>query len=77
MTGLHVATDRNGLPLEPDDFDTATPTTIVCPDCGGVAHLITHLDAEAPLEAGEAVAYRCVDCLDRWDVIWEEPDIDQ
>ena len=55
----------------PSDDDNEIPRTIVCPDCGGVASLITHLDDEAPLAPGEAVAYRCRDCLDRWDVIWD------
>ncbi len=61
------------FPIDDDD-DTTPPSTIVCPDCGGMAHLITHLDPEAPLAPGEAVAYRCRDCLDRWDVIWDTDD---
>ena len=32
----------------------------------------TH-DEEWPLKPGEPVAYRCADCLDRWDVVWDEP----
>ena len=55
-----------------NDFDSQIPSTIVCPDCGGVAHLLTHA-VDADLEEGESVAYRCKDCLDRWDVIWDEP----
>lgn len=61
------------------------PDTIVCPDCGGIAHCISYLadrgergqgfpdDADAFTEQGEiVVAYRCSDCLDRWDVIWDD-----
>jgi hypothetical protein len=40
-----------------------------------VAHLITFLsDDEADLEPGVALAYRCGDCMERFDVIWEEDD---
>lgn len=43
--------------------------TIACMECGGSAHLITHLDAEDPVLPGDVLAYRCPDCLDRWDVV--------
>lgn len=51
------------------------PPIIVCVDCGGRAHLLTYLDDEvSPLRPGDVVAYRCEDCLDRWDI--ELPDDD-
>lgn len=44
------------------------PATIVCVDCGGQAHLLTSAD---DLEAGDVLVYRCEDCLDRWDIVYE------
>lgn len=48
------------------------PTTITCVDCGGTAHLISpprpDEDAVSGYRAGDILAYRCEDCLDRWDV---------
>jgi hypothetical protein len=51
---------------------------ITCVDCGGRAHLITRPrldpeDPEAELWApGDIVAYRCEDCLDRWDIVLDD-----
>jgi hypothetical protein len=42
--------------------------TIVCVDCGGRAHLISY-PPEDGWVAGDVVAYRCADCLDRWDLV--------
>ena len=50
------------------------PETIVCVDCGGTCHLLTHLDAREPVEAGDILSYRCTDCMDRWDVEMTEED---
>ena len=53
------------------------PETFVCVECGGTAHLISFLpDPEQgeQMEPGTPFAYRCSDCLDRFDVVWEEPD---
>jgi hypothetical protein len=51
------------------------PATIMCVDCGGTCHLLTppRIDADAAGDtighrSGDIVAYRCEDCLDRWDV---------
>ena len=52
------------------------PATIVCVECGGCAHLITHLPPDDPLEPGWPVAYRCADCMDRFDVVWESGEDD-
>ena len=49
--------------------------TIICVDCGGRCHLLTHpresldgteTDVWLP---GDIVAYRCEDCRDRWDLV--------
>ena len=54
---------------------------ITCVDCGGRAHLLTKpdIDPEAPAGAwqpGDIVAYRCSDCLDRWDIVLDDDAID-
>lgn len=38
-------------------------------DCLGVAHLISHLPEDGEVEPGTALAYRCADCLERFDVV--------
>jgi hypothetical protein len=59
--------------LEPDPV-------ITCIDCGGRAHLLTRRDIDpedagaALWEPGDIVAYRCEDCLDRWDLVLEDDD---
>jgi hypothetical protein len=46
--------------------------TIDCIECGGVAHLISYLPEEdEPFEEGYPVAYRCADCSERFDLVWE------
>ena len=50
------------------------PPTIICPDCGGMCGLLGSPPPGEEFEAGEVVAYRCADCLDRWDVVLEEDD---
>ena len=50
------------------------PDTITCIECEGVAHLLSYLPTDEDLEPGTAVAYRCEDCMDRFDVVWDEPD---
>jgi DNA-directed RNA polymerase subunit RPC12/RpoP len=48
---------------------------IVCVDCGGRCFLLSYApeDGFAP---GDVVAYRCSDCLDRWDLVLPEEDDD-
>lgn len=43
-------------------------------ECGGVANLLTHPSEDAYIEEGTSFAYRCSDCHDRFDVIWEPGD---
>lgn len=45
------------------------PETIICVECGGTAHLISFLPEDEELDPEAAVAYRCADCMDRFDVI--------
>ncbi|HEX7100074.1 MAG TPA: hypothetical protein VF377_12630 [Acidimicrobiia bacterium] len=47
------------------------PESITCVDCGGACHLITYLPEDEPIEPGTVLSYRCADCNDRWDVVWE------
>lgn len=44
------------------------PAQIVCVECGGDAFLLTHLDEGEQVEVGTVLAYRCKDCMDRWDI---------
>ncbi len=47
--------------------------TITCVECGGTAHLIS-FEPEEGFAPGDVLVYRCSDCLDRWDVVYEEPE---
>ena len=50
--------------------------TIVCVDCGGQAHLISHAPEDGQQwEPGDVATYRCADCLDRWDLVLEPDDL--
>jgi hypothetical protein len=53
--------DSQGAPLVPEQI-----TSI---DCGGRAFRLTPPPQEGDWEPGEVVAYRCEDCLDRWDLV--------
>ncbi|HLF61191.1 MAG TPA: hypothetical protein VI980_08440 [Acidimicrobiia bacterium] len=52
------------------------PPSIICVECGGTAHLISFLRSDEDVEPGTALAYRCAECLDRFDVVWEAGDGD-
>lgn len=43
------------------------PDAIDCIDCGGRCHRISFAPEEG-FAIGDVVAYRCGDCLDRWDL---------
>lgn len=52
------------------------PERITCVDCGGHCGLLTTPDTDddghpIPFSVGDVVAYRCADCLDRWDLVLE------
>jgi hypothetical protein len=51
------------------------PAVIVCVDCGGRCHLLAYTPPEEGWQPGDIVAYRCEDCLDRWDLVVPE-DVD-
>jgi hypothetical protein len=50
---------------------------IVCVDCGGRCFLLTPPPEDGSWEIDEIVAYRCEDCLDRWDLVLTEDDDDR
>lgn len=47
------------------------PATITCVECNGTAHLISFLPVDEALEPGYPLAYRCGDCAERLDLVWE------
>ena len=47
--------------------------TITCVDCGSRCHLIS-FEPEEGWQPGDIVAYRCEDCLDRWDLVIPDED---
>lgn len=52
------------------------PPVIVCVDCGGRCHLLSKPRPDDDFRPGDVLAYRCEDCLDRWDVVIPEEDED-
>jgi hypothetical protein len=50
------------------------PNEFTCVDCGGVASRIGYLPPDEEPEPGIIVAYRCADCLERFDVVIEDDD---
>ena len=49
------------------------PATIVCVDCGGQCHLLARPDPDTGWQPGDVLAYRCAECLDRWDLVVPDP----
>jgi len=60
---------------EPGADGPTVPATILCVDCGGTCHLLSpgyeDEDGVIGFRPGDVVAYRCADCLDRWDLVVE------
>ncbi len=56
--------------MEDQVDDARPPDTITCVDCLGTCHLISFEPPEGWV-LGDVLAYRCADCLDRWDLVWE------
>lgn len=50
------------------------PPQIVCVECGGTAYVLHALGAEDTFQAGDVVAYRCPECLERFDVELSDED---
>ncbi|MFT5530255.1 MAG: hypothetical protein ACI91O_000263 [Candidatus Poriferisodalaceae bacterium] len=44
------------------------PPIITCVDCGGRCHLLSYTPPDEGFQPGDIVAYRCEDCIDRWDI---------
>ena len=60
----------NYEPNEAESGPAEPPTeSIICVDCGGTAHLLTQPPEDNLWLVGDVVAYRCSDCLDRWDLV--------
>lgn len=51
---------------------TNPPETIICVECGGSAHLLSYVPDDEPVDPGAVFAYRCSDCLERLDLVWDE-----
>ncbi|HSL27151.1 MAG TPA: hypothetical protein VLA54_12805 [Acidimicrobiia bacterium] len=49
------------------------PSQLPCTDCDGTLHLISLLAPDELLEPGSVLAYRCDSCMERFDLVWEEP----
>jgi DNA-directed RNA polymerase subunit RPC12/RpoP len=49
---------------------------IVCVECGGTAHLLTVFAPDDGPRPGDVVAYRCSECLDRFDLVVDEADME-
>lgn len=53
-----------------EDARLLTPDAeIVCVDCGGACYPLGWHSEDGPVEPGTVIAYRCRDCLDRWDIV--------
>lgn len=70
----HGADDLGAHPAPGQAIEV--PQSITCVDCGGRCGLLTtpevdHDGHPIPFRAGDVVAYRCSDCLDRWDIVLE------
>ena len=70
------AQGRIGLPhadgkaIHCASVEIEVPDTIVGVDCGGECHRLGYEPPEG-WEPGAVVAYRCVECLDRWDLVFD------
>ena len=51
---------------------TKPPEVIDCVECGGSAHLLSYLPEDGHVDPGAVLAYRCADCLDRFDLVWDD-----
>ena len=60
----------NNEPNAAESGPAEPPTeSIICVDCGGTAHLLTQPPEDNLWLVGDVVAYRCSECLDRWDLV--------
>jgi len=54
----------------PPDALEQPPAHIICVDCLGRCGMLTY-PPEGGFQEGDVIAYRCEDCMDRWDIVWE------
>ncbi len=47
------------------------PEKIICVDCGGDCYRLSY-PPEDGFKPGDIIAFRCRDCLDRWDVEFDD-----
>ena len=52
------------------------PQTIDCVECGGPCGLLSTEPPDEGWRGGDVVAYRCRDCLERWDVVLPDDEDD-
>jgi len=69
-----VVTDNDGPERAQDRANSPIPQNITCVDCGGLCHCLIRIDVLTP---GMVVPYRCEDCLDRWDLVFEAEDLEE
>jgi hypothetical protein len=70
VTDVWLNKPVNYEPNEAEAGPAEPPTeSIICVDCGGTAHLLTRPPEDNLWLVGDVVAYRCSDCLDRWDLV--------
>jgi hypothetical protein len=50
--------------------------SIICVECGGTAHLLTGFPPDDPPMPGDIVPYRCADCMERFDLVVDEADLE-
>ena len=71
-TGHDTGTGTGTGHDERSGSEVLAPEQILCVDCGGTCHLLTRPyleeDGSQGFRPGDIVAYRCSDCLDRWDI---------
>jgi hypothetical protein len=60
------------MTMQPESLSNP-PQAMPCVDCDGTLHLLTLLDHDLPPEPGTVLAYRCDSCMERFDLVWEEP----
>jgi hypothetical protein len=56
---------------------TEPPEQITCVDCLGTCYLLSFSRPDELIQQGDIVTYRCADCGDRWDLVWEDDDDEQ
>ena len=66
---------ERAVPGNTDDVLAPDPQ-ITCIDCGGRAFLLTPPREDGAWYPGDVVAYRCEDCLDRWDLVLDDDAVD-